>query len=343
MSKPVIVDFETHFYSPTLLQYICSRTEHPYYIVDKATQNHRMMYAPGVAANHDAAFIDKLLDIGEKRIKLMDQCGVDIQVLSLSEPSVAWMSDVAQATSIAHDANEVLADAIKQYPTRFKGFAALAPQNPQHAVKELQYCIDNLGFFGWLTHSNYGEGKYLDDKQYWPILEAAQALNAPIYLHPLIPAMEPFYKYGFALAGPSLGFQFETALCLFRMILGGVFDEFPRLRIMLGHLGETMPFLMERLDFTFVKPWFNKTDRPQLKRLPSEVLRENIYITVSGRYYEPALRYILESMGSDHVLFASDYPYETLDEGVNFIKNAKISEQDRNKVFNGNAKTFGIG
>ncbi|NNM60530.1 MAG: amidohydrolase, partial [Legionellales bacterium] len=342
MERPLIVDFETHFYSPTLLKYVCSRTEHPYYVIDPATKDHHMKYAPNVNATHSEAFIDKLLDIGEKRIQLMDQCGVDVQVLSLSEPSVAWMSDVALATSIAHDANEVLAHAIKQYPARFNGFATLAPQDAKQAVKELQYCINELGFFGWLTHSNYGKNKYLDDKEYWPILEAAEAMNVPIYLHPFIPAMDPFYKYGFTLAGPPLGFQFETAMCLFRMILGGVFDEFPRLRIMMGHLGETMPFLMERLDFTFVKPWFNKKDRPQLKRIPSQVLRENIYVTVSGRYYEPALRYTLEAMGSDHVLFASDYPYETLEEGVEFITNANISSDDRNKIFNGNAKTFGI-
>ena len=111
---------------------------------------------------------------------------------------------------------------------------------------------------------------------------------------------------------------------------------------MLGHLGETLPFLMERLDFTFVKPWFSVADRPNLKRIPSEVLRQNIYVTVSGRYYEPALRYTLEAMGSDHVLFASDYPYEDISESVNFIKNAKISDEVRNHIFYKNAKTFNI-
>ncbi len=337
-----IIDFETHFYSPQLLSSICSRTEHPYYHVDPSTRNHRMMYAPGVAADHSEEFINKLLDIGQSRIKRMDQAGVDVHVLSLSEPSVAWMSDIKVATTLARQSNDVLAAATKQYPTRFKGFAALAPQDPKQAIKELERCVNELGFVGWLTHSNYGKDKYLDDKQYWPILEAAEALNVPIYLHPLIPAMEPFYKYGFSLAGPPLGFQFETAMCLLRMILGGVFDEFPKLRMMMGHLGETLPFLMERLDFTFNKPWFNKNDRPQLKRKPSEVLRQNVYVTVSGRYNEPALRCTLDNMGSDHVLFASDFPYETMEEGVDFIKHAKISDADRNKIFYENSKIFNI-
>ncbi len=334
----MIIDFETHFYSPELLKYISSRSDYPYYKVDQNTQDHHMMYAPNVTANHSADFISKLLDIGEPRIKIMNQCGVDIQVLSLSEPSVSWMSDISKAQYLAHDANDLLADAMKKYPNRFKGFAALAPQEPKAAIKELERCVNQLGFVGWLTHSNYGKDKYLDDKLYWPILEAAESLNVPIYLHPLIPAMEPFYQYGFSLAGPSLGFQFETAMCLLRMILAGVFDRFPRLRIIMGHLGETMPFLMERLDFTFDKPWFNKQDRPQLNRKPSEVLRENVYVTVSGRYYEPALRYTLEAMSSQHVLFASDHPYEDLQDSVNFIKNANISEIDKQNIFYKNAQ-----
>ncbi len=341
--KPTIIDFETHFYSPELLQVICNRTEYPYYVVDKTAQNHRMFYAPGVAANHSADFIELLLDIGANRIQLMDACGIDIQVLSLSEPSVEWMTDSAKATDLARNANDGLAAAMHQYPTRFKGFAALAPQDPQQAVKELQRCVNQLGFVGWLTHSNFGKDNYLDNKQYWPILEAAEALNVPIYLHPLIPAMEPFYKYGFSLAGPALGFQFETAMCLLRMILAGVFDEFPRLRIMLGHLGETLPFLMERLDFTFDKAWFSKEDRPQLLRKPSEVLCQNVYVTVSGRFCEATLRYTLEVMGPDHVLFATDHPYEMMHESVDFIKNANIPESHRLQIFNGNAKLFNVG
>lgn len=340
MGKSLTVDFETHFYTPQVLDYICHRKDYPFYTVDPTNKNHRMSYAPGVSVNHGIQLIDKLLDLSETRIELMTQCGIDIQVLSLSEPSVEWLIDVDLAKQLAHEANDILAHATEKHPNHFRGFAALAPQDPTQAAKELERCVTKLNFIGWLTHSNFGQNNYLDDKKYWPILEAAEALNVPIYLHPLIPAMEPFYKYGFSLAGAPLGFQFETAMCLMRMILGGVFDEFPNLRIMLGHLGETLPFLMERLDFTFDKPWFSKEDRPQLKRKPSEVLRQNVYITVSGRFYEPALHYTIEAMGCSHVLFASDHPYETMQESVNFIKNAKLSDTEKSLIFSENAKIF---
>ncbi|MCH9614673.1 MAG: 2-keto-4-carboxy-3-hexenedioate hydratase [Chlamydiia bacterium] len=332
-----IIDIETHFYTPEFVHFLENKHDYPRYVRDNPEQRH-MLYTPEIRVTHGNALVDNLLDINEKRLKTMDEAGIDLQILSLSEPNVPWVRDADLAVHCAHESNNALFEATKKHPDRFQGFACLAPQAVNTAVRELERCVHKLGFVGWLTHSNYGLNRYLDDQTYWPILEAAEALNVPIYIHPIIPAIEQFYKYGFALAGPSLGFQFETALCLMRMILGGVFDRFPKLRIILGHLGETMPYLMERLDAAFVQEWFSEEDRPKLKRIPSQDLKENVYVTISGRYYEPALKYTLEAMGIDRILFASDYPYESMQNGVDFIKNCALTDDQRTKIYSGNAE-----
>ncbi|MCI5052599.1 MAG: amidohydrolase family protein [Simkaniaceae bacterium] len=334
-----IIDFETHFYTKSLVDFLSSESGYPHY--EKIDQhNKRMVYSPTVAVTHSQKFQNTLLEAAKDRINDMDKAGVDVQILSLSEPSVEWIQDADIAKDLTTDANDVLHQMIKNNPDRFDGFAAIAPQGVKSGIKELERCMTKLGFVGWLTHSNFGAERYLDNECYWPLLEAAEALEAPIYIHPMIPAIKSFGKYGFALAGPSLGFQYETALCFMRMILGGVFDRFPKLQIIMGHLGETMPYLMERLDFTFVKAWFNANDRPELKRLPSEVLKENVYVTTSGRFYDPAIHLTIDSMGSDRILFGSDYPYESMEESVEYIKNSKLPDENKEKIFYKNASAL---
>lgn len=336
-----IIDWETHFYSQQLFDFVKGRTEHPYYHYSEEHRSYRMEYCPGVAVSHGETLLKNLLDISENRIAQMDEVGITRQILSLSEPGTEWLyNDSNTALSIVKDANDILYEATQKFPDRFSGFAALAPQTPVESAKELERCIDELGFIGWLTHANYGEDKYLDDKVYMPILEVCADRDIPIYLHPTIPEMEPFWKYGFSLAGSALGFQYCTAMCLMRMILGGVFDQFPKLKIILGHMGETLPFLMERLDFSYTKPWFDKGDRPDLERIPSQVLRDNVYVTTSGRFYEPLLKYCIEAMGIEHMMFATDFPYESMEESVNFISNANISPSEKEAIFSANAARF---
>jgi hypothetical protein len=173
-----------------------------------------------------------------------------------------------------------------------------------------------------------------------PELEAAEGLNVPIYIHPTVPTMRKFGAYGFALAGSALGFQFDTALCVMRMILAGVFDQFPNLQIIIGHLGETLPFLMERLDHMYRAPNLIPY-RPRIKRVPSYILQQNIYVTTSGRFYTPALDYTIKTLGEDRILFATYYPMESMEEGVEFIMESDLPLATKEKIFSGNARRLG--
>lgn len=334
------IDFETHFYSQEFFDFLYEHKDYPHYTRDEGTNSPRIWYAPNVSVKHGDILVTKLLDLGENRIKEMDAAGVDVQIISLSEPSVE-LFDPKTGTALAKSTNDALAAVTKQHPDRLIGFAALAPQEPAEAVKELERAVKELGFVGWLTHSNFGD-TYLDHQKYWPILEQAESLNVPIYIHPSFPAITQLHDYGFALAGAPFGFQFETAMCLMRMIFNGVFDRHPKLQVILGHLGETLPFLMERIDYPFVKHWFDPAERPNLERKPSEVLRENMLVTTSGRYYEPAFQCTVEALGIDRILLGTDHPYETMADGVKFIEGLSLSPEDKEKIYYRNAQRMGI-
>jgi predicted TIM-barrel fold metal-dependent hydrolase len=335
------IDFEAHFYTKDFLRFLRDRKEYPKYRPDHKTQGPRMWYTPGVSVLHGDNLLNKLLALGEARLEQMDAAGIDVQVLSLSEPGCE-LFDPEIGTPLAREANDSLAEVIKKFPDRFVAFAALAPKDAKGAVKELERTVRDLGFKGWKTHSNYGDS-YLDDERYWPVLETVEELDVPVYLHPAFPAIPQLFKYGVSLAAAPFGFGFETAMCMMRLILSGVFDRFPRLRIILGHLGEALPFLMTRMDFPYIKPWFNPDDRPKLERKPSVVLKENVYVTTSGNYYEPAFMCTFEAMGIDRILLGTDYPYEDPAECLLFLEGLPIRRGHKEKIFHLNASRMGIG
>ena len=163
-------------------------------------------------------------------------------------------------------------------------------------------------------------------------------MNIPIYIHPTTPLSKEYGKFGFALAGPPLGFQFDVALCLMRMIYAGVFDKFPKLKIIIGHLGETLPMLIpDRIDWAYANPNVSNVQgfikqRPAIKKTPSEVILENVYMTTSGRFSKTALDFVLQVMGSDHVLLATDYPYENLEQSMNFIIGCNLPQTKLQKI-----------
>jgi predicted TIM-barrel fold metal-dependent hydrolase len=335
------IDFENHFFTRRCIEYLSSKMTAPNIVKGHQEGSFNVCFNKDVALFHQKELVDALLDIGSQRIAAMDKAGIDVHIISLTVPAGVdcCPADKAESSALAKDANDSLFEASKKYPSRLKGFAAISPYHVEEGIKELERTINNLGFIGWLTHSNFGENDYLDNKQYWPLLEAAESLNIPIYIHPTVPTMKEFGTYGFALAGAALGFQFDTALCVMRMILNGVFDEFPNLQIILGHLGETLPFLNERLDYMYRVPSL-KPYRPAIKKIPSEVLHENIWITTSGRFYTPALNYATEVLGEERVLFATDYPMEGMEESVKFITQADLSDEMKEKIFFRNAERF---
>ena len=334
------IDFEAHFFTEEYVKALYENKGYPRYVEDKQKRTRRLSYTADVVEPHGDILLNKLLDLGEERLKNMDASGVNVQVLSLSAPGVEQF-DAATGTALAKKTNDALSEAIKKYPDRFIGFAALAPKNPREAADELERAVKDLGFKGWKTHSNYGD-TYLDAKEYWLILEKAEKLDVPIYLHPTVPAIPQLRTYGFSLAGAPFGFGIETAMCMMRLILSGVFDKYPRLKIILGHLGEGLPFLLQRIDFPYVRPWFDPDVRPKLARKPSEYLKNNMFVTTSGNYYQPAFVCTYQAMGIDRILLATDYPYEDSDECMQFLEGLPISQEDKDKIYYLNATRIGI-
>ena len=343
------IDLEAHFYTQAVFDYLATRKDFPLFVKETKPGSYTLRFTEHISLFQTTEFITTLCNLGRERIKAMDDAGLDVQVLSFSSPGIDEITpDHQSASRFARELNDIIFETMKSYPTRFMGFATLSPYDPSVSVKELERAINQLGFVGWLAHSNFGEEEYLDDKKYWPLLEAAESLNIPLYLHPTTPLMKEFGKYGFALGGPPLGFQVDVALCLLRMIYAGVFDQFPKLTIILGHMGETLPFLMpERVDWAYANPAISKLEgfiatRPALKRTPSEVILDNVYMTTSGRFSKPLLEYVLKVMGEDKIMLATDYPYENLQQSMNFIRNCDLSSQQLQKICFENANRLGI-
>jgi 5-carboxyvanillate decarboxylase len=277
----------------------------------------------------------KRLDLEGERLKIMDENGVSMHVLSLTSPGVQ-MLDADTATAIATIANDRLAETIRRHPTRFAGLATFAPQDPKRAVKEMERAINELKLNGFILNS-HTNNEYLDNQKYWPILEAAEALDRAIYIHPRSPSdgmVGPYRDYGLDRA--IWGYGAETGLHAVRMILGGVFDRFPKLKIVLGHMGESIPFNLWRLNYMYHN---NKGRRsPVLKTDPHDTFKRNFAITTSGVESHAALKYCIEVLGVDSIMWAIDYPYQPTTPAVEFMNTAPVSDADKEKLFHGNAE-----
>ncbi|MFI0534250.1 amidohydrolase family protein [Streptomyces scabiei] len=269
----------------------------------------------GFSVNHRSArtdfILERLPDLGERRLADMDAAGVDRQVISLTSPGTQILPR-SEAVAIAELANNRLAEAIRSHPDRFSGLTAVAPQDPEHAAREIERGHRDLGLKGVIINS-HTHGEYLDDPKFWPIFEAAEAHDTPIYLHPNTPSpamIGPLLEAG--LDGAIYGFTVETGMHLLRIITSGVFDRFPRLKIVVGHLGEALPFWLYRLDYMHeatVRAKRYPVIKP-LQRKVSDYLRENVWVTTSGMPWAPAIMFCREVLGAGRVLYAMDYPYQ---------------------------------
>jgi len=328
------IDFEAHFYTQDYVKALYNNDGYPNFRDQKDTGKRRLWYFADVGQPFADGLLNALLDVSDQRIARMDAYAIDIQVLSLSAPGIEQL-DTRVGTELSRKANNFLSEMISKNSDRFMGFAALAPNDPQAAAGELERAVRQLGFIGWNTHSNFGN-TYLDEKKYWPILETAAKLRVPVYLHPTVPAIPSARNYGFVLAGAPFGFGFETALCMMRLIYSGVFDRYPDLKIILGHLGD------KRIDWAWVRP-FDPEARPQLAKRPSEYLNDHVYVTTSGNYYEPAFLCTRAAMGIDRILLGTDYPYEDAAECMQFIEKLPITKSEIEKIYFANAAQMGIG
>ena len=331
--------FEAHFFPKEHIKALSENDGYPRLVEGGGEQDRRMWHTPDVGQPYGDPLLNSLKDLGEGRLAKMDECGVDVQILSVSAPSIDQMEPEI-GTVLAKEANDNLSEVIQKYPDRYRGYAVLAPKAPEAAADELERAVKELGFVGWNTHSNIS-GSYLDEEKFQPILARAEKLNIPIYLHPTIPAIPQVRTYGFASAGAPFGFGMETSMTMMRLIYSGVFDRFPGLRMILGHLGEALPFLIKRIDWAYVRP-FDPAARPALSKKPSEYLKNNVFVTTSGNYYEPAFMCTIEALGIERILLGTDYPYEDSIECMQFIEGLNLSQEEKEKIYSTNASQLGI-
>jgi len=285
------------------------------------------------------ATLKRILDLGDGRIADMDASGIDVQLLLHTAPGVQ-VFDAATANSLASASNDMVADAIRKHPDRYAGLAMIAPQDPAAAAKELERGVKKLGLKGAVINS-HTRGEFLNDKKFWGLFEAAEALDVPVYVHPSGPPTDmakPFIERG--LDGAIYGFAVECGLHLLTIITSGVFDRFPKLQVVFGHLGEGMPFWMPRLDYMHRAQVNSKRYEAlkPLKRKVSDYLRENVYITTSGMNWEPGVMFCRSVMGKDRVLYAMDYPYQFEPEEVVAMDALPISEPEKKAFYQSNAE-----
>jgi gamma-resorcylate decarboxylase len=288
----------------------------------------------------------RLADVNQQRLADMDATGIDYAILSLTAPGVQGETDPGQAVNKAKRANDMLAEIVATHQPRYGGFAALPLQDPAAAAGELERCVKQLGFHGALVNgfSNLGDaatGLYYDDPRFLPFWERAETLGAPIYLHPRdpLPGNQGIYEGHPELFGAVWTFTVETATHALRLMTSGLFDRFPKLTIILGHLGETLPFNIWRINHRVSF----QGDLRKFKKPLTHYFRENFYLTTSGNFRTQALNDTLSEIGEDRVLFSTDYPYESMHEASAWFDNAAINDNTREKIGRTNAeRLFGL-
>jgi 2,3-dihydroxybenzoate decarboxylase len=283
----------------------------------------------------------KILDLGTGRIADMDRGGLDICILSLTAPGVQAIPNAKEAIAQARRTNDYLAENIAKNPKRLKGFATLPLQDPEGAAKELTRCVRDLDFCGALVNGfsevgEAGSAVYYDLPQYRSFWATVQELDVPFYLHPRDPlsARQQCYEGYRWLAGSPWGFAVETSIHALRLMASGLFDEYPKLRVILGHLGEGLSFGIWRVDNRIKRG----SGAPKAKLPMSHYLRENFYVTTSGNFRTQALTNVILEVGADRVLYSVDYPYEDVVEAREWFDQASISESDRLKIARSNAQ-----
>ena len=282
----------------------------------------------------------RLLELGDLRIVEMDKHGIEWSILSLHNPAVQGVPEADKAIALAQRANDVLAEAIAKRSDRFKGFAALPMQDPDAAIVELNRCVKELGFVGANVNgfSEIGEAGatvYLDDKRYEDFWAELEKLDVPLYLHPRDPVShEAIYEGHPWFRGSAWAFGAETSLHALRLMASGLFDRYPKVNVVLGHLGEGLPYMIWRVDHRIAR-----TPRgiPAKKKM-AEYLRENFYHTTSGNFRTQSMIDAMLEVGSDRILFSVDYPFEDVDEASIWFDDSPISETDRLKIGRTNAQ-----
>jgi 2,3-dihydroxybenzoate decarboxylase len=278
----------------------------------------------------------RLRDLDELRIGEMDEAGIDFQVLSHGAPATQRLAG-ADAVALARRVNDRLAAAVQKHPKRLGAFAVLPTSDPAAAADELARTVETHGFVGAMIHG-LANGAFVDERRFWPIYARAEALDVPIYLHPALPhpAVKDAYYKDYAKDFPAFinagwGFTVETATAALRLVLSGAFDAHPRLKVILGHLGETLPFLIWRVDHALARPG----QKPVKFR---ETFSRHFYVTTSGFFSTPALQCCMLELGVDRILFSVDYPFVRHPPAVRWLESVPLNDEDKAKIASGNAR-----
>jgi len=265
-----------------------------------------------------------------------------MQILSLAFPSVEFFS-AEDATRVAATVNDELADVVRRYPERYAVFAAIAPQDPEGAAAELERAVKQLGFKGTMITGSV-QDEYIDKKKFWPIFAKAEELDVPIYIHPKMPPtnmIEQYLEYP-GLSQAMLGFAADGSLHAMRLILSGVFDEYPGAKVILGHLGEALPFWLWRMDSRFREVQRSEGEAADFykdfKKTPSQYFKDNFYVTTSGMFWAPTLEFVSRVFGADRIMYATDYPFELGEDITSFIEESQLSTEDKEKIYHLNAE-----
>jgi len=293
---------------------------------------------PGSWLASRAGVIEPICDLGAGRIAAMDDAGIDLAVLSLAAPGVEQL-DGPKAVPLAHECNDELAEAVERYPDRLAGFATVPISSPDAAADELERAVRKLGFLGAVING-HSQGRYLDNPDFEPVLDRAAALNVPIYLHPTIPpaaVIASSYagfsaEVTFALATVGWGWHINTATHLLRLILGGVFDRYPELQIIIGHMGEATSFMLPRFDAT-LKPELTGLQHPV-----STYLRQNVHYTFANFNDAATYANLVAQVGVGRLAFSADYPFGSMRAARAFLDKLPLSDEDRASISHRNAE-----
>ena len=295
-------------------------------------------FAPLDGVRGAPGIVERLYDYGDLRIKEMDAAGIDVQVLSHGAPATQRLEGEA-AVTLARGANDRLREIVRAHPDRFAAFACLPTADPKAAADELERTVTKLGFKGAMLHG-LANGVFLDDKRFWPIFERAQALDVPLYMHPATPhpdVIEAYYKDYVkdfpAILSAAWGFTVETATQGIRLVLSGVFDAYPGVKIILGHLGESLPFSLWRITHALARPG-NRQTAASFR----DSFCKHVWITTSGNFSNPALLCCVMEMGVDRILFSVDYPFVPNKPAADWIPTIPLSADDKTKILSGNAE-----
>lgn len=282
---------------------------------------------------------DQLDDTGEGRLAMMDAAGIDVQVLS-AQTGMVQQLDPDESLAFSRDLNDRLAAVVAAHPDRFRSFAALPMSDPLAAADELARAVEELGFVGAMIFGQT-RGVFLDDASVRPVLNAAERLGVPIYLHPAPPprSVQEAYYSGLepSLAGAlstfGWGWHAECGMHVLRMVVSGVFEQFGALQLIIGHMGENLPFFLARADERL-------SPLTGLPRTVAETVHQQVHVTTSGFFTNPPLLCALEVLGADRILFSVDYPYSDSSEGTAFLRDAPLSPEDKEKIAHGNAEVL---